>query len=594
MSHDTVVNEVTRIISEIRCLNRTQKSLIRHAVMVLGFPTATDYTQFTLKDVTRQLGPCSNHTIRSIRFVRNAFLPQWIRKLGGRTLSTFDEYPHQKILLLEQLGYVHADDRRRRAMRLGLLLHCNWDRITDIQGTKRCDIVRFLAAVPSPDKNMLYQTNVILEQVGCHANITMNEITRVKQKGLTREQYIWIRKNPEHEAWLHRTIEKISADAKSALKSQRMAIRLAWLVKLAHGTDPCTVHQVYSVIKECTEIALQHPQSLVSMNRTTRSSDKVKNKPGVGILKTIGRACELLQRVYRIKGEVRCPFLFKKLQHMFSSSIQIPDLNICKYNVVTAADVANALRATENDTTNHLLMLLLCRLGMRIGAVTNLRIAGVVLDVKPGRKWQIRRHISGIDKGSQVNSWDTHLVSSVHRTLQTYIREVWQPTYEIWNVDKSRLVNGYVFPSPQLYAKKDKPNTCLALRVRKILCQAGVDSFSAHPHACRKAFCTELLRAGNKVEHVARAMHHKNANTTLTSYDKRTDEEILANLRIPDGWKTEQTLHAVGTSVQGKHDNTSLLYHNAKLRTQLQQCLTLMTPEMIRQIKLPVGIGVIE
>ena len=68
-----------------------------------------------------------------------------------------------------------------------------------------------------------------------------------------------------------------------------------------------------------------------------------------------------------------------------------------------------------------------------------------------------------------------HLVPSVNKTLQMYITQIWQPVYKLWNKGKTRLLNGYAFPSPRIHTRHDGPNTSLALRVRKILRQVGAD-----------------------------------------------------------------------------------------------------------------------
>jgi integrase len=69
--------------------------------------------------------------------------------------------------------------------------------------------------------------------------------------------------------------------------------------------------------------------------------------------------------------------------------------------------------------------------------------------------------------------------------------------------------------------------------VEAIMRRAGVVGFNAHAHACRKGYASDLLRANNRPEVVARALHHRSLDTTLRYYDKRTQDEVLANLKFP-------------------------------------------------------------
>jgi integrase len=192
-----------------------------------------------------------------------------------------------------------------------------------------------------------------------------------------------------------------------------------------------------------------------------------------------------------------------------------------------------ACRQSCNTSRERLVVLLLSRLGMRIGAVCGLRLAGVVVGfdgLQPppstavaGGSWVVRRFISGRDKGNRINEWDVCFDPSVHAELERYVNAVWRPRYAQWieRDQRMRLVNGFLFPSQYVtgHAERSVSVHTLSGMVKAVLARAGVTGPHAHCHGFRKGVVTELLRAGNPLYAVSRFVHHRSTAVTESSYD---------------------------------------------------------------------------
>jgi integrase len=134
-----------------------------------------------------------------------------------------------------------------------------------------------------------------------------------------------------------------------------------------------------------------------------------------------------------------------------------------------------------------LLVLLLGRLGMRIGAAVQLRLSGIVEEYDPGllsrSRWTVRRVMQGRDKNGQVNNWDTEFMPGVRGALETYVNDYWRPRYERWLSNGHGLANGYLFPGRRVQMAWSRRYA--SARVTAVLLATGVERRRAHCHAFR-------------------------------------------------------------------------------------------------------------
>jgi hypothetical protein len=254
----------------------------------------------------------------------------------------------------------------------------------------------------------------------------------------------------------------------------------------------------------------------------------------------------------------------------------------------------------------RLVILLLSRLGMRIGAICGLRLAGMLVGFDslqpspPDQVWHVRRFVSGRDKGGHINEWDTCFDSAVHVELESYINEVWRPRYAHWIERGHRvcLVNGYLFPSQYVtgHAERSLSVHTLSVMVKQVLARAGITGPHAHCHGFRKGLVTELLRAGNTLHAVSHFVHHRSTAITETCYDKRSYEEIVDRMILPMQWERSPAsgdrgdeMGMDGTIPEQSHNGTADTIEQAAcaLREEMEQNNILTQQWLILRALLP-------
>lgn len=236
-------------------------------------------------------------------------------------------------------------------------------------------------------------------------------------------------------------------------------------------------------------------------------------------------------------------------------------------DALTGDEMERAMQVCENPL-EMVIMCLLCRLGMRIGALANLRLSGIVRDydkLLPGLKlWGITDTISSYDKNQQLNTWPLERFPKVVRVLEQYINSFWRGKYEEWHFEdtgRQSLAEGWLLPvqrnEVRMQMRTTRPKYSIYHTVKVVLSRAGINKERAHPHAIRKGVVTELLRAGNPLKTVSTFVHHKSTTVTERSYDKRKKEELLEKMVLPIGW--EELLDATNeiVNVPATEDATS-------------------------------------
>lgn len=134
-------------------------------------------------------------------------------------------------------------------------------------------------------------------------------------------------------------------------------------------------------------------------------------------------------------------------------------------DVIAGADVDCAL-AQARPGRERVVMLLACHLGMRVGAITRLRLYGIVEadDLHPGSEspWRVAERLRGHDKNHQINEWMVSLSPVLRTELEEFINHQWRPTHERWTtgrLGKPVLVNHFLFPSPRPSRRSAAPRS---------------------------------------------------------------------------------------------------------------------------------------
>lgn len=377
-----------------------------------------------------------------------------------------------------------------------------------------------------------------------------------------------------------------------------------------------TLSEIKEAILPSARESFGDARSLVSLQRRSRDANE---SPGINIARKHGRAAVALCKYLNIPVDdsVLKALAAPRLHRLMIQRLNIMDHDFVDFtDEVAGADAVRALRSGSLTLSTHpgherervwcqlckddretIILTMACRLGMRRGAITHLRISSVVPDLQPGIQgpWIVGNKIAGWDKGRKWNEWDLRLAPGLREKLQSYLNETWRPKYEQWthagNDRQAKLKNGYLFPTAtenwQLHDRSVYTGT-VAEVIRRALNRAGIKGPRAHAHACRKGFSTDLLRANNPGHVVAKVLHHKNEHTTFAHYDQRTGAEVLANLRMPNHWgdtvepasagdhdgtETDQVSVAVANALQNEMEM------NETMRNQLSILMATLTPE---------------
>ena len=174
-------------------------------------------------------------------------------------------------------------------------------------------------------------------------------------------------------------------------------------------------------------------------------------------------------------------------------------------DVLSTAEMENAIKACCTPM-ERVVMLLLCRLGMRIGAIADLRMSGVLANydtLRPGQeRWAVSETIAGLDKQDKINRWHLKMFPCVIAALDEYINNEWRPRFERWDESdplRPRLQQCCLFPARcrvSVYQPGSKPlsrQRKFQIMIRSILQRVGVSGPRAHAHAFRKTVVTGEL-----------------------------------------------------------------------------------------------------
>lgn len=414
--------------------------------------------------------------------------------------------------------------------------------------------------------------------------MTMNVVGRHVNDGglhLTADERRWLDAHPDAVVAYTTTKRTLTLAAGTRHIRTQQAVAIARrIMESLPATTPCAqwmdaccvepVRLIRATVSTVVDAMEHHPLSLTQRGRQTRRTNVAQGEPGMDLSVAYTRSAQFLISTVLVPHCMRTNVGNEDddTQTPIHSAILFWDIHLKPKPLwrtvrqqsdrgVTLMPVHDALSLAEMDRAlgacqtprERIVILLLSRLGMRIGAVCNLRLSGMLIgfdSVQPNDRassWQIRRFISGMDKGARVNEWDLCFDPSVHAELESYVNAVWRPRYAFWvqRDARLRLVNGFLFPSHYVsgHAERAMSVHTLSQMVKGVLNRAGVTGPHAHCHGFRKGLVTELLRAGNPLYAVSRFVHHQSTAVTETSYDKRSYEEIVDRMILPLQWERQ-------------------------------------------------------
>ena len=300
------------------------------------------------------------------------------------------------------------------------------------------------------------------------------------------------------------------------------------------------------------------PSSLVRQRRGTRSGRYATYAVGMSKTRALCRAAQWIRERWGWEcGGVTPAAVWTRVRGpihwmMVAAEVEAPvgggdgrtpaSMDDRFVDAVEGTEVA-AMLAVCGDVRERLLVCLSGRLGMRIGAIRALRLPGVLatwpMDPGSADPWRVRDTIAAWDKGDRVNHFRLALCPGLDALLREYLVTFWRPRYGGDADATPRCL--FLFPGRYWRERPDRPVSVRRASqwIVDVMRRAGIVGPRAHTHALRKGFCTELLRAGNPPEVVARVMHHRSAQTTGLYYDKRSETEILGTIVPPVAWNAD-------------------------------------------------------
>ena len=180
-------------------------------------------------------------------------------------------------------------------------------------------------------------------------------------------------------------------------------------------------------------------------------------------------------------------------------------------------EIEKMLQIVSDKPVDVLLITLLREIGLRAGAICNLKYKDIVDEFhKP------RHHCRVIEKGRKYREFVTG--PNLKRIIVTYIHYI-----EGEDLNNPDL---YVFSRAKNFTKPLSTST-LSSHLKTIALNAGVTDVIVHPHAFRHTIVGKLIDGGNSTELVSKFMGHSSTDTTLKFYYVKTVDELARELKNP-------------------------------------------------------------
>ena len=185
----------------------------------------------------------------------------------------------------------------------------------------------------------------------------------------------------------------------------------------------------------------------------------------------------------------------------------------------TDDEISQMLKVTSSDSRLFLLITLLREIGLRLGAVCNLKYTDIIENNTP-------KHICKVlEKGKQYREFITS--TNLKKAIASYIMYV--QTHPVMKThDLSEI---YVFNNTTV--NKPVNNSTLSAQLKTIATQANVTDVDVHVHSFRHTIVGKLMDAGNDIQTVSKFIGHSSIDTTSKHYWLRNINDLQDSLKNP-------------------------------------------------------------
>ena len=421
------------------------------------------------------------------------------------------------------LGYEQMRQYERQRLRWGIVI-LRVSSLDELKSLSHSEIVQRM----ENSKNRISQhgkgkalisVRFLLRKCGLHYKIERSSARQYLENNgayLSESETVWARSQEDEirrkfievkEKFRRWCEERFGETKRFTIDVPFMAMRVARVVGFSQDLKSVSLQvwkqALISVILEATK----DWRSLGGQRRQSRCTSQFGNIPGQ---RTARHYTSSVLRFLEFMGydhtELGQHLSINTITRSVQGQLAVCETDLPPVHDVLSVEEMSSVLGAASDPKERLIISFLCHLGMRSGAIRNLRLDGVVEShSKDAPRWEVRRYIKGVDKGNQVNTWDAKFVTMVHECLDRYIHEYWRKYHEewIWNMGEYNLRTTYLFPSKKKTEQEPMSSCGMYRTIIRVMKRAGVTGRHAHPHSFRKGVVTALLNEGNPLRSVS-------------------------------------------------------------------------------------------
>lgn len=184
----------------------------------------------------------------------------------------------------------------------------------------------------------------------------------------------------------------------------------------------------------------------------------------------------------------------------------------------TDEEIDAIFEACQNDPKWTLIITIFREIGLRVGAVCNLKVSDVI------DKFLLPKHEGqAVEKGNKIRKFI--IGPNMKRKIVSYV-STYRPLIENSGIDPTEM---FLFG----LEKQSRPSVNYIEQHLKIIARDAGLTTSVYPHLFRHTLVKVLEDSGNTMNEISKFMGHSNVDTTQKWYSIRTITDIVENMKNP-------------------------------------------------------------
>ncbi|MGL5961730.1 MAG: tyrosine-type recombinase/integrase [Cetobacterium sp.] len=187
----------------------------------------------------------------------------------------------------------------------------------------------------------------------------------------------------------------------------------------------------------------------------------------------------------------------------------------------TDEEIDAIFEACQNDPKWTLIITILREIGLRVGAICNLKVSDVI------DKFLLPKHEGqAVEKGNKIRKFI--IGPNMKRKIVSYI-SAYRPLIDSAQNEGVDLNEMYLFG----LEKQSRPSVNYIEQHLKIIARDAGLTTRVYPHLFRHTLVKVLEDSGNTMNEISKFMGHSNVDTTQKWYSIRTITDIVENMKNP-------------------------------------------------------------